>query len=223
MAQRKRRLPISSTGQPAPKFEPDAAFWERCEVAYGHAISGEMREEVVATTNNALWFASMEPDAEAANETAKRIDRYRKAAGALLNELAEPGSSDSIFYAEHLIESELPDITADQFHDLLMSYYGACVRAAQRVADKNEPELRPGGSWDVWIRQLVAIVRGHGLPTTVSHDDEDRPSPFRLLVHELQQGLPVQYRSGTFSCKALESAIGRAISPVHKRPPKVPD
>jgi hypothetical protein len=60
MPPRKRRLPISSSDQPAPKFEVNAAFWRRCETENGQAVSREIREEVVATTNNVLWFASIE-------------------------------------------------------------------------------------------------------------------------------------------------------------------
>jgi hypothetical protein len=222
MPPRKRRLPISSSGQPAPKFKPDAAFWKRCEAAYGQAISRELREEVITATNDFLWFASMETEAEDLNAAASRIGRYRKAVGGLLDEQAEPGSTASIFYAEYLIQSEFPDATLDQLHDLLMSFHGACTRAQSRAASKDGPEFRAGGSWDEWIRRLAAILEHHRLPNTVRHDDEGRPSRFPSLVRELQKGFPAQYRRGTYTCKALESAIGRASS-VRKRPKKVTD
>jgi hypothetical protein len=213
MPQRKRKLPISFSGQAAPKFKPYAAFWAQCDIAYGHAISREIREELVAATNKFLWFASMEAETEDLNAAVKRIGRYRTAAGALLNELAEPGSTASIFHADYLIQSEFPDATLDQLHDLVMSYYGACARAERLAASKNEPEFRQGDAWNGWIRRLTAILKQHGLPITVRHDDEGRPSRFLLLVRELQKGFPAQYRRGARSDKAtdkaLETAIGR--------------
>ena len=176
-------------------------------------------------TNDFLWFASIEPEAAEANGAAKRIGQWKKAARKLLGAQTEPGSTASIFYAEYLVQNEFP-ITLDQFHDLLMLYLGACTSAQSRAASKDEPEFRSGGSWDVWIRRLTAILKQHGLLTTVRHDvlydDEDRPSRFPLLVCELQKGFPAEYRRGTHSPKALESAIGRASS-VRKRPQKVTD
>jgi hypothetical protein len=214
MPQRKRRLPISFSGQLAPKFEPDAAFWARCELAYGQAISCEMREEIIAATNNFLWFASLEAETEDLNAAIERIGRYRKATGVLLNELSQPGSTGTIFWTEYLVQCEFPDATLDQLHDLLMSCLGACTKAQSRAASKDEPEFRHGGSWDVWIRRLAAILKQHGLPITVRHDDEGRPSRYLSLVRELQKGFPAQYRRGARSDKAtgkaLETAIGRA-------------
>ena len=67
----------------------------------------------------------MEPKAAEANEAVKHIDRWTKAASNLLSAQTEPGSTASIFYAEYLVQNEFP-ITLDQFHDLLMSYLGAC-------------------------------------------------------------------------------------------------
>jgi hypothetical protein len=219
MPQRKRRLPISSSEHAAPDFKTGAAFWARCEIANGQPISREIREEIIAATNDFLRFASMETEAEDLNAAVERIGRYRKAAGALLNEQAEPGSTATIFYAEYLVQSEFPDATLDELHDLLMSYLGACTRAQSRAASKDEPEFRPGGSWDVWIRRLTAILTQHGLLTANRHDDEgrDRPSRFPLLVGELQNGFPSEYRRGTYTPKALESAIGRALSDRKRR------
>ena len=104
----------------------------------------------------------MEPKAAEANEAVKRIDRWKKAASKLLSAQTEPGSTASIFYAEYLVQNEFP-ITLDQFHDLLMSYLGACTSAQSRAASKDEPEFRSGGSWDVWIRRLTAILKQHRL------------------------------------------------------------
>ncbi|MEH2524212.1 hypothetical protein V1288_002121 [Bradyrhizobium sp. AZCC 2176] len=212
MPQRKRRLPISSSGQPAPKFEPNAVFWGRCETAYGRAISREIREEVVTATNNFLWIASMEAEAEDLNAAVERIGRYRKAAGALLNEQGEPGSTASIFYAEYLIQSEFPDTTLDQLHDLLMSYHGACARAQGRAASENEPEFRQGASWDTWIRNITAICKRHQLPIGSRKDDDKmrQHSPFVRLVYELQSGFDHRYLRGAHSRTAVAKAIGDA-------------
>ena len=221
MPQRKRGLPISSSRQPAPKLKSNAAFWAGCETAYGQAISSEIRDEIVVATNNFLWFASIEPEAAKANEAAKRIGQWKKAASKLLSAQTEPGSTATIFYAEYLVQNEFP-ITLDQFHDLLMSYSAACTRAQSRATSKDEPEFRSGGSWDVWIRRLMAILKQHGFPITVRHDDEGRPSRFLHLVRELQKGFPAQYRRGARSDeatgKALETAIGRARG--SQKPPK---
>jgi hypothetical protein len=148
-----------------------------------------------------------------------------KAARTLQEEIRRPDKLDGRFYALHLIRNfvrsdGLPDPTVlpfcdplDAFASILSSVVVACEQSARELKNPDRAEIKVGAAWDSWIRDLVEILKAHGLPVSVRKDSDKRvkvaSSDFVALVTALQELLPANFRR-MCSEAGLETAISRA-------------
>jgi hypothetical protein len=210
VSRRSPTVPISSGDGADPDLTSIEANWPRIEEAYGKSLLADVRGELLEATRAFLLFEAAERTAEPRKNAAKWIKGCKKAAEELLRAmtLSPSGASDANKFAQHLVVKNFPQGNKgfSTLVSLLPSLNAACVSALEELKDPSMPSFRPGRAWGRWTRQLTEIMRNNSLPPTVSKDT-GRKSPFRDLVWELQQLLPVECRRHTQSKPALAKAI----------------
>jgi hypothetical protein len=141
MTRSMRTLPLASVGDPKfsptneqrtqierdPKFSPTNKQWTQIERAYGHALTDNLRQAIVAATINFLRFEPFERAAEPVSLARKRLLTVQKAAkcvhDALVTTTAQKAAkrvhdalvttpppapaTTATFYAHHLIKRRL--------------------------------------------------------------------------------------------------------------------
>jgi hypothetical protein len=226
MSPRKRTLPIATSSGVAPKVSTTDAEWESLERALGKGIPSGARTQIVALTNDFLYWASFELTVEPRSGSKERLAKVHKAAAALQRELKDGDPSDAAFFANQLIEKHFNDRRVgarrkrvgasrkiDSLFDTLTSFRVACKLAQDELDGEGLAEFQPGERWAYWIRNLTKILDGNDLPTQVRKDtDKTRSgeaSPFVRFVKHLQSCFDPKYRRSTQSDGALALAITR--------------
>jgi hypothetical protein len=105
----------------------------------------------------------------------------------------------------------------DIFKDQLEPVISACHKAKERLHQETGrgPEAT---TWELWICGLASMLKKHGLPASARKDSDKNskgPSAFVVLIRELQNRIPKEYRQhiqsrDTLADSALASAINRA-------------
>jgi hypothetical protein len=219
MARSVRTLPVASVSGGHPEFSPTNKQWKQIERVYGHALSDNVRQDIVAATINFLLFEPFERVAEPVSLARERVLTVQEAAKNLHDALVTAKATTATFYAHHLIKQHFADEAywsrkfrgrnRDKFVPLrrvLAPLLGACKSALAELDEPNLPGHREGECWRGWVRMLTQIAEQHKLPTDASR----KPSPFVALLHELQRYVPRQARRHTHSYEALAKAIQRA-------------
>jgi hypothetical protein len=220
-----RTLPLASVSGGDPKFSPTNEQWKQIERAYGHTLTDNIRQGIVAATINFLLFEPSERVVEPVSLARERVLTVQKAAKCVYDALITAPATPATVYAHHLIKRHFADETfwsrkfrgrnRDGFVRLrrvLASLSGACTSALAELDDPNLPGHREGARWREWVVALTRIARRHKLPIGVRTDTDKNmrgPSPFVVLVRELQRYLPREARRHT-GCGALAKAIQRA-------------
>jgi hypothetical protein len=172
--------------------------WKKLETEWGHVIPERRRQEINAATKDFLLLVPAEHSLRPLGESIERIKLWKKGAEYLLAALTETGDAASIFYAQYLVQQEFPELTLDDFHDMVMAYRGACVRATTE-ATLMAVSGTHRRTWDAWVRKVIDIFEGQGWRPTARRDDEGstKPSPFVSFFWELQLLIPSKYRRGS--------------------------
>jgi hypothetical protein len=101
---------------------------------------------------------------------------------------------------------------------VLVSLLDACTSARAEMDDPGLPGHREGNCWQGWVRAVTRIAKRHKLPIGAHTDKNSRgPSPFVVLLRELQRYVPPKARRHTHSDDALAKAIQRARRGKHSR------
>jgi hypothetical protein len=136
MARSVRTLPLASVGG-HPEFSPTNEQWKQIERAYGHALSDNVRQDIVAATINFLLFEPFERAAEPVSLARERVLTVQEAAknlhdggeaggaeggseggttggggpegGAVTDALVTAKATTATFYAHHLIKQHFAD------------------------------------------------------------------------------------------------------------------
>lgn len=226
MAQRKRLLPIASSGAP-PIASIDAALWSSLEMVIERDLTPAIRSEMLDATNHFLEFAIFEHTAGPFDGAVNRLSKLSRAAMQFQRELIEGGGGDGAFFADHHIELNFFDARFDKkdsLHHLtgiMASFLVACDLAKKALASEDIGEHCVGDAWNGWIRRLTQICKRNGLPSSVRKDSDKNKhseSPkFVQIVKLLQTGFQPDYRRGEHSATALTTAISRARSGHKKR------
>ena len=159
-------------------------FRLQIERAYRHALSDNVRQDIVAATINFLLFEPFERAAEPVSLARERVLTVQEAAKNLHDAFVTAKATTATFYAHHLIKQELDD--------------------------PNLRGHREGERWRGWVRALTQIAEQHKLPIGARTDTTHGPSPFVVLVRELQRYVLPEARRHTHSYEALAKAIQRA-------------
>jgi hypothetical protein len=206
-----RTLPYAVVSGGDSKFSPTNEQWKQIERAYGHALKDNVREAIVAATINHLLFELFERAAEPVSLERKRVETVQKDAKALYDALVIAPATTATIYA-HL---DPRGVNSDEFLRQLASLGGACASRLAELGEDDDPNLpghHEGDCWRDWVRALTRIAEQHKLRSGVRADTDKNwrgPSPFVVLVYELQELLPAESRRH-HGCGALAKAIQRA-------------
>src|SRR3954462_10268202 len=145
------RKPMIPFGFSLPSdFKISDANWNRLEKAYGHPIPAEARVEITAATRRMISRSATEHSRRPMSEALRHMIRLEKATNKLLAAwTASDLPSDSINFAQEVIEQELSPITLDDLHSYLMHFPVACTRASAKAASV---AVYIGEAQDIWIR-----------------------------------------------------------------------
>jgi hypothetical protein len=226
MARSVRTLPLAFVSGGDPKFLPTNEQWKQIERAYGHALTDNVRQAIIAATLNFLLFELFERAAEPVSLARERVLTVQKAAKAIHDALVTAPATTATVYAHHLIMRHFADETfwsrklrsrnRDGFVRLgclLQLLFLGCTSALKELDDPNAPGHREGDCWRGWVRELTRIAKHHNLPASVRTDTDKHwrgPSPFVVLLRELQRHVPPEARRHKKSDDALAKAIQRA-------------
>jgi hypothetical protein len=202
-----RTLPFAFVSGGDPKFSLTNRQWKQIERAYGDVLAANVRQAIVEATINYLLFESFERAAEPVSLTRRKVLAVQKAAKNLYDALVTAPATTAMIYA-HLIAR---DRDRNEFVRLLPPLAGACASVLARLDDPNLPGHRERDCWRDWVRALTRIANQRKLPTG-AHDTDKTwgPSPFVVLVRELQRHVPPEARRHGGSDVALAKAIQRA-------------
>ena len=231
MARPVRTLPFASVSGGGPKFSPTNEQWKQIERAYGHALTDNVRQAIVAATINFLLWEPFEREAKPISRARERVVTVQKAAKSLhdalvlYEELVTAPATTATVYAHQLIKRHFAgeEFWSAKFRSrnggelarlkrVLAPLPSACASALAELDDPNLPGYCEGACWRGWVRDLTRIAKQHKLPIPVRTDTDKkwRPSPFVALLYELQQHVPVAARRHMHSKAALAKAIQRA-------------
>lgn len=214
---RSRKLPMVSAGG-EPEFTIGEADWRRIQETYGHALSDDVREAIVAATETFLYWEVFERTAEPVANAKLIVEALKNGAKDFQQTLLAHAfkSSDAGTFAGHLIKRNFHDPRAgnkdrlfETLGGVLTSFNTACTNAARELSDPALPSHNEGDAWVNWVWRLTQIMDNVSLPVGVSKDGE-RISPFVRLVWELQDCLPVDSRRHMHSEAALTDATSKA-------------
>jgi hypothetical protein len=226
MARSVRTLPLASVSGGDQKFSLTNQQWKQIEQAYGHALTDNVRQAIIEATSNFLLFEPFERAAEPVSSAREEILKVQEAAKNLHEASVTAPATTATFYAHDLIKRHLADEkfwsrkfggrNRDKFvrlRRLLALLVHACRSALAELDDLNQPGHREGDWWREWVVALTRIARQHKLPIGVRTDTDKNmrgPSPFVVLVRELQRYMPSEARRHMASDGALAKAIQRA-------------
>jgi hypothetical protein len=229
------KVPFSSGGHSGFRT-PDSA-WAPIEVAYGQTLPSRVRQEIVAATAHFVDMAAVELEAPPAMPAKRRVERLRKSARKLADELTKcrtfkPNSPE--LWADELIfqHLRLPPLDNGQPRPTsvhlapglgyIAKFISACDAAKNEMNEMKLRYWRAGSAWNDWIKALTKIMTKHDLPigasgtvaTTNSDPDDwrldlDYP-PFTAFMRALQQQVPANVQKHMCSDAALAGAINRA-------------
>jgi len=209
-------LPMASAlGRPKFRFTIDS--WPKIEQAYGRSLSPDVRKHILEVTGSFVYFEVFERQAKPMRFAIRKVEAISKAANDLRLALTGRASDESV-YAKHLIRKHFSDRRlktnrgnmTETLAGVLTSLLVACDLALQEM--KDTPSFRVGDCWNEWIRDLTSIARKNKLPFSVSKASGKAaaPSPFVLMVAELQRHVDRGARRHSHSNSALAAAITRA-------------
>ena len=108
MARSVRTLPLASVSGGDPKFSPTNQQWKQIEQAYGHALTDNVRQAIIAATINFLFFEPFERAAEPVLLAREAVLKVQKAAKNLHDALVTAPATTATIYAHHLIKRLSP-------------------------------------------------------------------------------------------------------------------
>jgi len=230
---RRRRAPIAGyyrEPEGVPEWKLDTQQWRGLEIAYGCAISNELRDEIAELVNDYFYFDQIEKNSVLSKDALAYLSRFKKQATAFVEMLLDNApdaaalSTRDTLRDYYWIDPEAPE--DDNFAKLAEKVRSLIDAASALANDLNEDrdtkhKERPS-AWDRMIVDLSAAVARFGLPETVNKGTDktvvDDPSPFVRLVMELQNTFPADYRrfhlghDGKSSYGATAGAVNKAQS-----------
>jgi hypothetical protein len=234
------KLPIAR-GFAVPTLHITEVDWKRIESAYGHALGDALRQDVLEVTEKYLDWAGPEVTAQTLAGAMSRAQDIRQTILQLHRTVfgVKKELHDADAYVRSLLRNHLSLSVNGRcgFQQLVLDLYNsvlpACNAALRKLEAEADQGFRSGDAWKIWVRGLTKVLEKAGLPVSVRKDTDKSkaygPSPFAVLVRELQACLPESLRRSysprpdAESNTALSSAIGRARRRGAKAPEPAPN
>jgi hypothetical protein len=210
----KPTIPLASGGL-ADIVEIRDEDWSRIENVLGFGVPLEIRSSVHAAMKELLAGESLANSAEPLEFSLDRIRQIKKCAIGMHRALLPTGTLADL-YARHLVKEAFRNRGKDD-NDALRRIGQQAVALARScdIALRRAERYRNAGSdrneaWNYWIRRLTKTFKEAKLPIAARKDSSKRPSPFVVLISELQKFFPEPSRRSTQSLNALAQAIAEA-------------
>ena len=216
----KRMMPVATAhgGPSAPTVR--GPVWKKIENEYGKKLSCEVREKIVAATNDYIYWASLELTAPPSAEyevLAKSLIKHSEDLLSTLQQLFR--GDDATRWLKSKIEAKLDPQGAPErkILQVLLECVDGCSKATQLVLHtiQNSDPFKSGGAWRSWVRAITKALADENLPHQVTKDGLGR-SPMVVMMRLLQSKLPKKFRSHYHSDCALANAIALARRPVKR-------
>jgi hypothetical protein len=182
--------------------------WKKIETRSGFAIPPDLRSTVVARTRTMCWRSEAWQSALPIRETVRQIAGIKRATVDWLDRIdgLPPEVEGMVMSVD---DCERADLGIKPFMKFLVA---SCEdRLAELALIEAQDARHP---WENWIVQVTELFEQYGLATGARKDvDKNKagPSPFVIVIRELQQLIEPQYRRSILSDDAL-SALSDAIS-----------
>lgn len=225
---RKPRTTFYRQPEPSPDWSPSKEDWEEIQDAYGHKLPDSLRSETVETANDYFHFAQAERNKADADDAiaflVKLGERASSLADLLVGDLkdAAAASARDVLRTHYFFDQDDPDFEhcpyESKIEALAEALRGLASSTMAVAGDLNadaeyKPLRKKPDAWDVMIVRLTEAVAAHNLPAKAV---KGSASEFVVLVQELQERLPAEYRrhqygrDGEISIDATEKAIFEA-------------
>jgi hypothetical protein len=242
------QLPISG-GAGIPALEISNEDWKMGESVCGQEISNETRKRIIDVTRNYMSLATLVIFAPSTSKSMGQIEEIKSAAAGLHAAIMKSGNLYARhMIAVHLkrqpvavtggkARSKKRRPATERLRSLALDARAvsrACSVAlklshvsgstgsvpAEHFLHVSSSGYRQGEAWEPWIRQLVAIFKGVGLPSTVRGDTDKNkagPSAFVEFVKWLQACIPEEFRRSI-----ADNSLARAIIKAKRAPDREP-
>jgi hypothetical protein len=201
---KRSRISLSEAGQVRiDAIERDfQSHWGEIEKVYGPALSEDVRKSIVSAVQALINDGTLEQNALFATTASDRIREIRLSARQLKFSLNKRALSD---HEERAISLQLgkeikrlgpPRSDLRETAIIAGRLVHACDRLLAKIAGGEG--LEEGEAWKRFIRVMTAILKKADLPTGASQSrdkrSDDKPSPFVVLIAEIQKRLPPKIR-----------------------------
>jgi hypothetical protein len=225
---RKPRTSFYREPEPSPDWSPTKEDWEEIQDAYGHKLPDSLRSEIVDIVSDYCHFAQAERNKANAEDAIAFLVKLEEKASSLadllvgdLKDSAAASARDAL-RTHYFFEQDDPDFEhcpyeskIEAFAEALRALASATMAFASDMnADaEHKPLRKKPDAWDVMIVRLTEVVAAHNLPSKAV---KGSASEFVILVQELQELFPAEYRlhqygrGGEISMDAAEKAIFEA-------------
>jgi tetratricopeptide (TPR) repeat protein len=204
----------------------DKAERAKIEAAYGYELSEELWDEILDLTSEVATYEPTVNSAASLAATLKKLDELGIAVRSLLDDIDKKRPDPGVLNLKEIWSTYFHALKKPSDHDdyflflirILRPIMAMCELAARSA--KSNATLgwlegpHEGSHWNVWIYSLTFILERHGFPTAARKDTDKQkdnmPSPFVLLISELQKYLPKEGQRFIHSKEALADGIYRA-------------
>lgn len=223
MARRLAKFRLSK--HPGRPLKFDAAQRGAVEKEYNHKLTETQWKKIADITS---YLTLLSPAAASATGLRKLISKFatlQEAAKSLRSEFTDFDDA-GVFTPEEIYwgyfsrwRTRPPD---DEFA-FLEAILGAVIKYSEfallQMENPKPPESTwrsPGSDyiWSIWVNGITKIIKDHNMPYAVRKDSDKNktgaPSPFVVLIRELQRFMPKECRKFAHSDDALAQGISRA-------------
>jgi len=204
VSSKRSRISLSEAGQvQVDTVERDLqSHWDKIEKAYGRAFTENVRKSIAVAVQALINNGTIEQNALFATTASDRIREIRLSARQLkftLNKRALRDHDERALSVQLGIEIKRLGPPRSDLRETAIAA-GRLVVACDRLLVKiaSGQGLDEGESWKHFIRVMTTIMKKAGLRTGASQSRDkssnDTPSPFVLLISEIQKTLPADIR-----------------------------
>jgi hypothetical protein len=184
------------------------------ETAYGEALPDKVWRQVKVLTMLSTVFSSAETNTAPVEQVISKLKKLQDAVFSVKADIwGAPAEKSSKYLALPNKKLTVNNMFSSLRHatEAVSDVTTFILQMLEEAKGQGHPK---GYMWDQWIQHLTEIMKANHLPYEVRKDSDkradERQSSFVLLIHSLQNELPVEFRRFTSSRNALAQGIWRA-------------
>jgi hypothetical protein len=225
---RKPRTSFYQEPEPHPEWSLTDRVWQEIQDAYGHNLPDSLRSEIIEIVNDYFHFAQCERNKADADDAIAFLVKLEEKASSLADLLVgdlkdtAAASARDVLRTHYFFDQDDPDFEhcpyESKIEALAEALRGLASSTMACAGDLNadaeyKPLRKKPDAWEAMIVRLTEALAEHNLPAKAV---KGSASEFVVLVQELQEHFPSQYRrhqygrDGEISIDATEKAIFEA-------------